>query len=120
MATICASALWKENGPVVNPVAYVSQLKSLLLIELNEFKNGIFEIKMIAVDCGEPPYLNNAIASFNSTQFESQVIYSCINENFYVNSSNPQISCQATGNWPKLTFECIGDLTYLSRVDFSI
>ncbi|CAF0889036.1 unnamed protein product [Brachionus calyciflorus] len=70
------------------------------------------------VDCGEPPYVKNAIFNYNSTRYGSKVIYNCINSKFFM-ESNDHLNCLWTGRWSESTPNCIEKQCHLDYSEYN-
>lgn len=60
-----------------------------------------------AVDCGQPPYVSNAISIYNSTLFGNRVKYSCISDRFKLIEPSTHVVCMPNGRWHDSLPKCI-------------
>lgn len=92
------------NGVENSRLASVSYEPSTLFV-CSKISNIIW---LLAVDCGEPPFVKNAIANYNATYFGSKAIYNCISDKYLIEGPGYQINCLPNGRWQDQTPKCIG------------
>jgi CUB/sushi domain-containing protein len=71
------------------------------------------------INCGEPPFVKNAIAAYNNTFFKSSTAYKCINDDYYINYDKSKINCLANGKWSDELPKCIEKNCSLDAKEYS-
>ena len=66
---------------------------------------------VLAVDCGQPPPLQNGSITGERTVYPNTMHLSC-DEGFNLRGS-PEIQCQTNGTWSKTSGFCEGTLKYI-------
>jgi hypothetical protein len=61
----------------------------------------------IAINCGEPPLIQNSIVNYNATIFKSKAVYKCIDKRFIIEGSLNYIECKSNGKWDEYIPKCI-------------
>ena len=59
---------------------------------------------LAAVDCGQPPIVEDAVTSFTETTFSSDVTYTCLDGYFFARLVYTQtVTCLENGTWSQIT-----------------
>lgn len=72
---------------------------------------------MLAVTCGDPPFVKNTLINYDRISFGSKAHYSCVSGNYLLDGPS-YLTCDLNGRWigdglPK----CIGKLKKVNAYD---